>query len=82
MAENLQKYLTKEGYPPLTAWNRTASRADPLKTHGAIVANSVEDAVSKVEIIFISVYSFYCDKANESLQMTLLCRTSIKRSPL
>jgi 3-hydroxyisobutyrate dehydrogenase-like beta-hydroxyacid dehydrogenase len=59
MAENLQKHLTKEGYPPLIVWNRTASRADPLKTHGAIVANSVEDAVSKAEIIFTSVYSFY-----------------------
>ncbi len=37
MAENLQKRLSKEGYPPLIVYNRTASRADPLKTKGAIV---------------------------------------------
>jgi 3-hydroxyisobutyrate dehydrogenase-like beta-hydroxyacid dehydrogenase len=56
MSENLQKQLAKEGYP-LIVWNRTASRADPLKPHGALVAESVEDAVSKAEIIFTCVCS-------------------------
>ena len=55
MAENLQKHLSKEGYPPLIVYNRTASRADPLKTQGAIVAESVKDAVSKSDIIFSCV---------------------------
>jgi 3-hydroxyisobutyrate dehydrogenase len=57
MSENLQKHLAKEGYPPLIVWNRTASRADPLKTHGAVVTDSVEDAVLKAEIIFTCVCS-------------------------
>ena len=55
MAENLQKYLSKEGCPPLIVYNRTASRADPLKTQGAVVAKSIEDAVSKSDIIFSCV---------------------------
>lgn len=57
MAENLQKHLSKEGYPALIVWNRTASRADPLKTHGAVVAESVEGAVSKADIVFTCVCS-------------------------
>jgi 3-hydroxyisobutyrate dehydrogenase-like beta-hydroxyacid dehydrogenase len=55
MAGNLQKYLSKEGYSPLIVYNRTASRADPLKSQGAIVAESAEDAVSKADIIFSCV---------------------------
>jgi 3-hydroxyisobutyrate dehydrogenase-like beta-hydroxyacid dehydrogenase len=52
MAGNLQKHLSKESYPPLIVYNRTASRADPLKELGVIVATSVEDAVSKAHIVF------------------------------
>ena len=55
MSENLQKHLSKEGYPPLIVWNRTASRADSVKKLGAIVADSVEDAVTKSDIIFSCV---------------------------
>lgn len=62
MATNLQKYLSKEGYPPLIVFNRTASRADPLKSQGATVAESVEDAVTKSDIIFSCV----CALANYS----------------
>ena len=56
MAGNLQRYLSQEGYPPLIVYNRTASRADPLKSKGANVATSVEDAVSKADIIFSCVF--------------------------
>jgi len=44
MSENLQKHLSKEGYPPLIMWNRTTSRADSVKKLGAIVGDRVEDA--------------------------------------
>jgi 3-hydroxyisobutyrate dehydrogenase-like beta-hydroxyacid dehydrogenase len=57
MSENLQKHLSKEEYPPLIVWNRTASRADSVKKLGAIVAESVEDAVTKSDIIFSCVHS-------------------------
>lgn len=72
MAENLQKHLAKEDYPALIVWNRTASRADPLKKLGAVVGESVEDAVSKADIIFTCV-SFYLDDVNPSLRMMQLC---------
>jgi 3-hydroxyisobutyrate dehydrogenase-like beta-hydroxyacid dehydrogenase len=55
MAANLQKHLYKEGYHALIVYNRTASRADLLKSQGVIVADSVEDAVSKSDIIFSCV---------------------------
>ena len=56
MSENLQKHLSKEGYPALIVWNRTASRADSVKKLGAIVADSVEDAVTKSNIVFSCVH--------------------------
>jgi 3-hydroxyisobutyrate dehydrogenase-like beta-hydroxyacid dehydrogenase len=55
MAENIQKYLIKEDYPSIIVWNRTATRADSLKKLGATLADSVEDAVAKADIIFTSV---------------------------
>jgi len=55
MATNLQKHLSKQGYPDLIVYNRTASRADPLKELGVTVANTLEDAVKKSEIIFTTV---------------------------
>ena len=57
MAENLQKYLHNEAFPPLIVQNRTASRADPLKIHGVVIADTIEEAVSKADIIFTCVYS-------------------------
>jgi 3-hydroxyisobutyrate dehydrogenase-like beta-hydroxyacid dehydrogenase len=57
MATNLQKYLSKEGFPALIVYNRTASRADPLKELGVTVASSIEEAVNKSEIIFTTVLS-------------------------
>jgi 3-hydroxyisobutyrate dehydrogenase-like beta-hydroxyacid dehydrogenase len=55
MATNLQKFLAKEGYPNLIVYNRTASRADSLKELGVTIANTVEEAVKKSEIIFTTV---------------------------
>jgi 3-hydroxyisobutyrate dehydrogenase-like beta-hydroxyacid dehydrogenase len=56
MAANLQKHLSKESYPSLIVYNRTASRADPLKEHGVTVATTIEEAVSKADIVFSCVY--------------------------
>jgi 3-hydroxyisobutyrate dehydrogenase len=55
MATNLQKYLSNEGYPELIVYNRTASRAHPLKELGVTVASSIEEAVNKSDIIFTTV---------------------------
>jgi 3-hydroxyisobutyrate dehydrogenase-like beta-hydroxyacid dehydrogenase len=55
MAANIQKYLTKEGYPPLIVYNRTVSRADSLKELGVVVAHSIEEAVPKADIVFTTV---------------------------
>jgi hypothetical protein len=55
MADNLQKYLQKEGYPPLILYNRTTSRADPIKDKHVKVVESVEEAVKPSDIIFSCV---------------------------
>ena len=78
MAANIQKYLVKEKYPPLIVFNRTASRADPLKEHGVIVAESLEEAVEKSDIIFTCVQSLPYS-AEFSLQRTLLSKNISKR---
>ncbi len=36
---------------PLTVWNRTKAKADPLADHGATVADSVADAVTGADVI-------------------------------
>ncbi|OZJ03422.1 hypothetical protein BZG36_03589 [Bifiguratus adelaidae] len=52
MAENLQKHLTAQGSPSLVVYNRTASRAEPLRQQGAQVASSVSEIAQKATIIF------------------------------
>jgi len=58
MADNLQKYLEKEGYPPLLVYNRTPSRADSIKDKHVKVVETVEDAVKPSDIIFSCVPTF------------------------
>lgn len=55
MALNLQKHLAAKNLPPLRYSNRTMSRGEPLKEAGAIPEESLEDVVSKSNIIFTMV---------------------------
>jgi 3-hydroxyisobutyrate dehydrogenase len=41
---------------PVRAWNRTASRAQPLAADGALVAGSVSEAVSGADVILTMLY--------------------------
>ncbi|MFE0738844.1 NAD(P)-dependent oxidoreductase [Streptomyces sp. NPDC058855] len=42
----------------VTVWNRTASRADALVAGGAVLANSVEDAVKTNELVILSLTDY------------------------
>lgn len=55
MAINLQKYLSRSGASALHYHNRTMSRGEPLQDIGGIPCASVDDLVSKSEIIFMSL---------------------------
>lgn len=54
MAENLQKYLSKDD-KPLIYFNRTISAGDNLKSLGATPASSFGDLVSKSDVVFTMV---------------------------
>jgi len=41
---------------PVRAWNRTASRAQPLAADGALVAGSVTEAVSGADVVLTMLY--------------------------
>ncbi len=46
----MAKNLLNAGYP-LTAWNRTRAKADPLAAHGAQVADMLPEAVANAQIV-------------------------------
>jgi 3-hydroxyisobutyrate dehydrogenase-like beta-hydroxyacid dehydrogenase len=46
--------LLKKGFP-LTVWNRTASRAQPLASQGARVASSPREAAASVDVLIVIV---------------------------
>ncbi len=46
----MAKNLLSAGYP-LTAWNRTRAKADPLAAHGAQVADKLPEAVANAPIV-------------------------------
>ena len=46
----MAKNLLNAGYP-LTAWNRTRAKADPLAAHGAQVANTLPETVANAPIV-------------------------------
>ena len=54
MGAPIAGHLLEKGHD-LTVWNRTASKAEPLKSKGAHVANSLEGLASNTEIIFLCV---------------------------
>lgn len=60
MALNLQKHLAAKNLPPLRYSNRTMSRGESLKEAGAIPEESLEDVVSKSNIIFTMVSCLLC----------------------
>ncbi|WP_181163151.1 NAD(P)-dependent oxidoreductase [Emcibacter nanhaiensis] len=49
---------------PLTLWNRTGSRAEPLVSRGAKLASSPSDAAKNAEIIFVMVEG---DEASQAI---------------
>ncbi|RUS32262.1 hypothetical protein BC938DRAFT_475926 [Jimgerdemannia flammicorona] len=51
-AANLQKHLTATGQPPLVVFNRSASRAEPLRALGAVVAASLADVSHRADVVF------------------------------
>ncbi|KAF9954032.1 hypothetical protein BGZ65_004288 [Modicella reniformis] len=70
MATNLQKYLSSQSQQeyPLTVWNRSPGKSDPVEALGANVAMSMEDLVSKSNVIFTSLSN---DSAVASVYETL-----------
>lgn len=55
MATNLQSHLTRQNATPLTYFNRTISKGDPLAQLGASPASSIGDLVSRSDIVFLSL---------------------------
>lgn len=55
MSQNLQKFLSTSGAPPLVYTNRTLSRGEPLKKLGAIPAETVSEVAKRSDIIFSCV---------------------------
>jgi 3-hydroxyisobutyrate dehydrogenase-like beta-hydroxyacid dehydrogenase len=62
MGSALAGSLLQSGYPT-TVWNRTRQKTDPLARLGAIVARSVEEAVTAAEIIIVNVSDYEATKA-------------------
>lgn len=52
MGHNIVVNLLKSGYP-VTVYNRTASKCDPLVKLGAIQAKTPKEAVSSVDIVMV-----------------------------
>ena len=73
MATTLQKHLASVGGPPLTFFNRTISRGDPLREIGGHPASSVKDLASSSDIIFLCLSD---DAALEATLDTLLDASS------
>ena len=46
----MTKNLLTAGYP-LTVWNRTRAKAEPLAAHGAQIADTPQEAVKEAEIV-------------------------------
>ncbi|KAG0266727.1 hypothetical protein BG011_001186 [Mortierella polycephala] len=78
MATNLQKYLASHS-AQLTVWNRTLSKADSVHALGAHVATSIEDLVSKSNVIFTSLSN---DAAVDSVYSQLIPLASQTQQPI
>ncbi|KAF9436061.1 hypothetical protein BGZ76_004909 [Entomortierella beljakovae] len=78
MANNLQKYLASNS-SQLTVWNRSVEKTVSVKELGAHVANSIEDLVSKSNVIFTSLSN---DAAVENVYGQLFELASKSKEPL
>ncbi|KAF9093212.1 hypothetical protein BGX29_010044 [Mortierella sp. GBA35] len=78
MGKNLNSYLVSQG-SRLNVWNRTTSKTDCLKQDGAYIATSIEDLVSKSNIIFTSLSN---DAAVESIYKELLKHADTIQDPI
>ncbi|KAF9951822.1 hypothetical protein BGZ70_000834 [Mortierella alpina] len=78
MAVNLQKYLASQS-SHLTVWNRSPGKTDMIQKQGAHVASSIEDVVSRSNVIFTSLSN---DAAVESVYSQLFALASQTQKPL
>ncbi|KAG0211724.1 hypothetical protein BGX28_007486 [Mortierella sp. GBA30] len=78
MALNLQKYLSSQS-KQLTVWNRSPGKAEALEQQGAHVARSIEEVVSKSNVIFTSLAN---DAAVEDIYRQLLEFASQIQQPI
>ncbi|KAF9196338.1 hypothetical protein BGZ50_000740 [Haplosporangium sp. Z 11] len=78
MAINLQKYLASQS-AQLIVWNRTPSKADSVQALGAHVATSVEELVSKSNVVFTSLSN---DAAVDSIYSQLISLASQTQKPM
>ncbi|KAG0243191.1 6-phosphogluconate dehydrogenase family protein [Mortierella sp. GBAus27b] len=80
MATNLQKYLaSQEQATPLTVWNRSPGKTDSLQALGAVVASSIDELVSKNNVIFTSLSN---DAAVENVYSQLFALARERQDPL
>ncbi|KAF9091999.1 hypothetical protein BGX27_001921 [Mortierella sp. AM989] len=78
MAINLQKYLASHS-SYLTVWNRSPGKTDSVQELGAHVASSLEDLVSKNNVIFTSLSN---DAAVENVYSQLFELASKIQEPI
>lgn len=78
MAVNLQKYLASQS-SQLTVWNRSPGKTDLIQQQGAHVASSIEDVVSRSNVIFTSLSN---DAAVDSVYSQLFALASQTQQPL
>ncbi|KAG0368804.1 hypothetical protein BGZ54_001119 [Gamsiella multidivaricata] len=78
MATNLQKHLASHS-SHLTVWNRSPGKTESVQALGAQVASSIEDLVSKSNVIFTSLSN---DAAVESVYSQLFALASKSQEPL
>ncbi|KAG0196522.1 hypothetical protein BGX28_010030 [Mortierella sp. GBA30] len=78
MALNLQKYLSSQS-KQLTVWNRSPGKSEAIQQQGAHVASSIEEVVSKSNVIFTSLST---DVAVEDIYSQLLTFSSQIQQPI
>ncbi|KAF9158414.1 hypothetical protein BGX21_002251 [Mortierella sp. AD011] len=78
MATNLQKYLASQS-SHLTVWNRSPGKSASVQELGAHVASSIEDLVSKSNVVFTSLSN---DAAVESVYSQLAALAAKIQEPM
>jgi 3-hydroxyisobutyrate dehydrogenase-like beta-hydroxyacid dehydrogenase len=57
MGSTLARLLLRDGYP-VTIWNRSPAKAEPLRSNGAAVAPSPAAAIAASHIVVVCVYDY------------------------